>query len=111
MELDAIQAGFLSVKLKHLSKWNELRQANARLYNELLSGIEGVTIPFEPLWSKSVYHLYVIRTKQRDELQAFLTKNNIFTGLHYPVPLHLQTAYRMQGIRPRRLLGSRKSSY
>ncbi len=95
--LDAIQAGFLSVKLKHLSKWNDLRQTNARRYNELLAGIEGVTIPFEPLWSKGVYHLYVIRTKQRDELQASLAKNNIFTGLHYPVPLHLQKAYLIKG--------------
>ncbi len=95
--LDAIQAGVLSVKLKQLAKWNELRQANARRYNELLSGIDGVTIPYEPSWSKGVYHLYVIRTKQRDELQAFLAKNNIFTGLHYPVPLHLQKAYVLRG--------------
>ena len=95
--LDAIQAGFLSVKLKQLTKWNLLRQTNARRYNELLSGIDGVTIPYEPSWSKGVYHLYVIRIKQRDELQAFLAKNNIFTGLHYPVPLHLQKAYVLRG--------------
>ena len=96
--LDAMQAGFLSVKLKKLSKWNELRQTNARKYNELLSGIDGVTTPYEPEWCKAVYHLYVIRTKQRDELQAFLAKNNIFTGLHYPVPLHLQKAYLHMGL-------------
>ena len=95
--LDAMQAGFLSVKLKQLSKWNELRQTNARRYNELLSGIDGVTTPYEPSWSKAVYHLYVIRTKQRDELQALLAKNDIFTGLHYPVPLHLQKAYLHMG--------------
>jgi dTDP-4-amino-4,6-dideoxygalactose transaminase len=97
--LDAIQAGFLSVKLRRLAGWNEQRRQNAKKYGELLSGIEGLIAPFEPSWSKSVYHLYVVRTKTRDELQSFLTKNNIFTGLHYPVPLHLQKAYLNLGYR------------
>jgi dTDP-4-amino-4,6-dideoxygalactose transaminase len=97
--LDAIQAGFLSVKLRRLAGWNEQRRQNAKKYGELLSGIEGLIAPFEPSWSKSVYHLYVVRTKKRNELQSFLTKNNIFTGLHYPVPLHLQKAYLNLGYR------------
>lgn len=95
--LDAIQAGFLTVKLRYLSKWNQQRKENAQRYNELLSKIDGITIPFEPSWAKAVYHLYVIRTVKRNELQSFLSENNIFTGLHYPVPLHLQKAYSRLG--------------
>lgn len=91
--LDAIQAGILQVKLRHLSGWNEERRANAFRYNKFLQQMEGIITPYEPEWSKSVYHLYVIRTKNRDELQSFLSKNNIASGLHYPVPLHLQKAY------------------
>ena len=91
--LDAIQAGILSVKLKHLADWNEQRRACARRYNELLAGVDGVTIPFEPEWSRAVYHLYVIRTKDRDRLQQDLASGGIFTALHYPIPLHLQKAY------------------
>ena len=91
--LDAIQAGILSIKLRHLQKWNEKRRTSAYQYNDLLKQIDGIISPYEPEWSKAVYHLYVIRTQKRDELQEFLLKNNIFTGLHYPVPLHLQKAY------------------
>ena len=95
--LDAIQAGILSIKLRHLQKWNEKRRTSAYQYNDLLKQIDGIILPYEPEWSKAVYHLYVIRTQKRDELQEFLLKNNIFTGLHYPVPLHLQKAY--EGLR------------
>ena len=91
--LDAIQAAILHIKLRHLSDWNEKRKKNALRYNELLSEIDGIIIPHEPQWSRAVYHLYVIRTRRRDLLQEFLSKMNIFTGLHYPVPLHLQKAY------------------
>jgi len=111
--LDAIQAGILRIKLKHLPNWNEKRRRNASLYSELLtrnseplpaiaSAQEGATcnvvIPFEPSWSKSVYHLYIIRTQKRDELQKFLLDNGINTGLHYPIPLHLQNAYQRAGL-------------
>lgn len=97
--LDAIQAGFLSVKLKHLPAWTEARRAAARRYNDLLNGIDGVIAPFEDERSKAVYHLYVIRTKNRDEMQNYLSSKGIFTGLHYPVPLHLQNAYSGNGFR------------
>jgi dTDP-4-amino-4,6-dideoxygalactose transaminase len=91
--LDAIQAGFLQIKLKHLHSWNEQRRKHASLYTELLKDIEGVTTPVEPEWCRGVYHLYVIRAKERDALQKFLLERNIVTGLHYPIPLHLQQAY------------------
>jgi dTDP-4-amino-4,6-dideoxygalactose transaminase len=91
--LDAIQAGILRIKLQHLPAWNEERQRIAQRYNELLASIDNVIVPYEPEWSRAVYHLYVIRTQQRDALQSFLSQKNISTGLHYPVPLHQQKAY------------------
>ena len=91
--LDAIQAGFLQIKLRRLPAWNEQRRKLADRYSRLLQDIEGITTPYEPEWSRGVYHLYVIRTRERDPLQRFLLERNIVTGLHYPVPLHLQEAY------------------
>jgi dTDP-4-amino-4,6-dideoxygalactose transaminase len=91
--LDAVQAGILRVKLRHLGSWNEDRRQIAIQYNQLLCGLDGITLPYEPEWSNAVYHLYVIRTEQRDALQAFLAQQGITTGLHYPIPLHLQKAY------------------
>ncbi len=97
--LDAIQAGILLKKLKHLSEGNEKRRQSASLYNKLLNEVDGVITPYEPDWSRSVYHLYVIRVRNRDELQKDLSGNNIATGLHYPLPLHLQEAYECLGYR------------
>jgi dTDP-4-amino-4,6-dideoxygalactose transaminase len=95
--LDAIQAGILDVKLGHLTSWNKSRQAAADIYRELFSsGLEGV-IPFVPSWSEPVYHLYVIRTQNRDGLQAHLASANIDTGIHYPIPLHVQAAFSSLG--------------
>lgn len=91
--LDAIQAGILQAKLVHLAKWNALRRERADEYNRLLAGNEVVTCPYEPSWSRAVYHLYVIRTDDRDGLMSYLTTSGIGTGIHYPVPLHLQKAY------------------
>jgi dTDP-4-amino-4,6-dideoxygalactose transaminase len=91
--LDAIQAGFLSVKLSHLDRWNEQRREHAHYYNYLFANFGGVVTPHEPKWAKSVYHLYVIRVARRNELQKHLSENGIGTALHYPVPLHLQKAY------------------
>jgi dTDP-4-amino-4,6-dideoxygalactose transaminase len=92
--LDAIQAGILRVKLRHLADWNEKRRAAAARYNELFAGLEGRAIPpFEPPWSKAVYHLYVVRVQNRDGLMKRLGAAGIGTGIHYPVPLHLQEAY------------------
>ena len=91
--LDAIQAGVLRIKLKRLNDWNQSRRENAALYNELLSHIDGITLPFQPDFARSVYHLYVILVDDRDGLQRFLGDKGIATGLHYPLPLHLQKAY------------------
>lgn len=95
--LDAIQAGVLRIKLKRLAAWNESRWQNVQYYNELLSCINGVTIPVEADFAKAVYHLYVILVDDRDGLQKFLGEKGIGTGLHYPVPLHLQKAYAQMG--------------
>ncbi|MGA3293439.1 MAG: DegT/DnrJ/EryC1/StrS family aminotransferase [Candidatus Acidiferrales bacterium] len=91
--LDAIQAGFLSVKLRHLAEWNHKRQEAARRYDELFASVDGVTTPFRPDWSRHVYHLYVIRVQDRDGLQKHLAESKVDTGIHYPIPLHLQNAY------------------
>jgi dTDP-4-amino-4,6-dideoxygalactose transaminase len=92
--LDAIQAAFLRVKLRRLDEWTSQRRAAAARYTEQLSSIPGVTVPFEPERSKAVYHLYVIRTANRDGLANHLKSEGIATGLHYPLPLHAQNCYR-----------------
>lgn len=97
--LDAIQAGVLRIKLKKLENWNRSRMENAAYYNELLSEIPGVTIPVEADFAMSVYHLYVILIDDRDRLQQFLGDKGIATGLHYPMPLHLQKAYEHLGFK------------
>ena len=98
--LDAIQAGVLRVKLRHLAKWNERRRELAQEYGELFAGTEGVILPSAPDWSRPVYHLYVIRVADRDRLQQDLTAAGIGTGIHYPVPLHLTKAYEALPFRP-----------
>ena len=93
--LDAIQAGILHVKLGHLAKWNTQRRERAAQYNRLLAGAKPlVVLPFEPSWSRAVYHLYVVRTDNREGMMNHLAKAGIGTGIHYPVPLHSQNAYR-----------------
>jgi dTDP-4-amino-4,6-dideoxygalactose transaminase len=91
--LDSMQAGFLHVKLTYLAKWNAERRERAAVYNRLLSGENAVTRPHEPNWSRAVFHLYVVRTEDRDGLMAHLKTAGIGTGIHYPIPLHLQKAY------------------
>ena len=91
--LDSIQAGLLHVKLGHLAKWNAQRRDHAAEYDRLLAGNDAVVCPYEPSWSRAVYHLYVIRTKNRDGLMSHLKEAGIGTAIHYPVPLHLQKAY------------------
>src|SRR5271165_800863 len=95
--LDAIQAGILSVKLGHLATWNSQRRDNAENYRQLLSSADGLILPFEPLLSKAVYHLYVVRVQDRREMQKSLAADGIGTGIHYPIPLHLQKAYESLG--------------
>ncbi len=93
--LDSIQAGFLSVKLRHLSTWNEMRRAAAARYRELFSEMNGekVRLPYEPDGSRCVYHLFVVRVEDRDEAIRHLASAGVGTGIHYPIPLHLQKAY------------------
>jgi len=91
--LDAIQAAFLRVKLQHLDMWNSQRRSAAAAYGELLSGIPSVIAPFEPDHSRAAYHLYVVRTADRDAFAKHLSSQGIATGLHYPLPLHLQNCY------------------
>lgn len=91
--VDAIQAGLLHVKLAHLERWNRQRRDRAAEYNRLLGTNEALILPHEPNWSRAVYHLYVIRTKDRDGMMNHLKNAGIGTGIHYPVPLHLQKAY------------------
>jgi dTDP-4-amino-4,6-dideoxygalactose transaminase len=92
--LDEIQAAILRVKLKYLDIWNEKRRKNAKLYNELLSDVSDmVHLPVEAKGRKHVYHLYVIRTSQREKLREFLSLNGISTGIHYPIPVHKEPSY------------------
>jgi dTDP-4-amino-4,6-dideoxygalactose transaminase/acetyltransferase-like isoleucine patch superfamily enzyme len=91
--MDAIQAGLLSVKLPHLEAWNSQRRTRAAEYNRLLSENESVTLPHPSPESRAVFHLYVIRTKDRDGMIDHLKSAGIGTGVHYPIPLHLQKAY------------------
>jgi dTDP-4-amino-4,6-dideoxygalactose transaminase len=92
--LDAIQAGLLHAKLDHLAKWNAQRRERAAEYNRLFEATDGALVPpYEPSWSRAVYHLYVVRTEDREGLMDHLKRAGIGTGIHYPIPLHLQKAY------------------
>ncbi len=93
--LDAIQAGILQAKLKYLPEWTEMRRAAASRYRELFCAIgsDKVSVPYEPEWAKCVYHLFVVRVETRDELIKQFASAGIGTGIHYPIPLHLQSAY------------------
>jgi len=90
---DALQAAALRVKLKHLSAWNEARRNNAQCYFELLQDSDGIMLPKINENCLSVFHLFVIQVKKRDIVQESLVQKGISTGLHYPIPLHLQKAY------------------
>ncbi len=112
--LDAMQAGLLQIKLRKLPEWNEKRRRNAALYSQLLaagsrvSGVGGsenldpsssVLAPYVPDWARPVFHLYIARVQRREELQKYLNEKGIGTGLHYPIPLHLQNAYAGNGFK------------
>lgn len=92
--LDTFQAAVLNVKLKYLDGWNQARAKWAALYNELLADIPELTLPTIGPDRSHVFHLYVLQTARRDELLAFLQEQGIFAGIHYPIPLHLQPAFR-----------------
>ncbi|MBS0656738.1 MAG: DegT/DnrJ/EryC1/StrS family aminotransferase [Verrucomicrobia bacterium] len=96
--LDTVQAAILRVKLPHLARWNEQRRAAAALYTELLAGTR-LVLPKVAPWAEPVWHLYVVQTDDRAGLQAALDAEGIQHGIHYPVPVHLQEAYRDLGHR------------
>ena len=96
--LDSIQAGILRVKLRQLTKWNQQRRKSAAIYDELLAPLREIVLPpYRSPSAKSVFHLYVARTPFRDGLQKHLTEAGIGTGIHYPIPVHLQAAYASMG--------------
>jgi len=91
--LDELQAAALRVKLAYLEKWNESRRELAKKFDGLLQGLP-IALPQQAAWGKHIFHLYVIRTPRRDQLCSFLAERGIQTIIHYPVPVHLQEAYR-----------------
>jgi len=96
--LDAIQAGFLAIKLRHVERWITERLRAASWYREALEGVEGLILPSDDPGCHHVYHLFVVRTPHRDGLRRYLADNGVETMVHYPVPPHLQEAYRGLGI-------------
>ena len=94
--LDTLQAAVLRVKLKHLDAWNAARRQHAKLYRELLAH-SPVVLPVEASCAEAVYHLYVIRVEDRDGLRVYLQDRGVATGIHYPIPIHLQPSYRALG--------------
>lgn len=95
--LDSIQAGFLRAKLTHLPRWTQLRREAASRYRELLAGEAAIGLPYEPDWSRAVYHLFVVQVEERAEVMKQLAEAGIGTAIHYPIPLHLQKAYASLG--------------
>src|SRR5207302_9110161 len=96
--MEGFQGAVLRVKLRHLERWTEARRAIVSLYNELLAD-SVVETPTEMPWGRHVYHVYTLRVDDRDVLQAALQAEGIQTGIHYPVPAHLQPAYADLGYR------------
>ncbi|GAA1789620.1 DegT/DnrJ/EryC1/StrS family aminotransferase [Luedemannella flava] len=96
--LDTLQAAVLHAKLPGLAWANERRRALAARYNSLLTGVGDLVVPIEPPGRRGIYHLYVLRTRHRDALLAFLRERGIGAGVHYPVPIHRQPAYAHLGV-------------
>jgi dTDP-4-amino-4,6-dideoxygalactose transaminase len=94
--IDTLQAAILRVKLAHLEEWNEARRRYVATYRELLNNLD-LVLPYEPEHVRAVYHLFVVRLQERDALREHLRERGISTGIHYPIPLHLQPAYRHLG--------------
>ena len=90
--MEGIQGAILRVKLRHLDAWTEARRQHAAYYNELLADID-VQTPVEMPYARHVYHVYAVRTPKRDLLQEALQAQGIQTGIHYPIPVHLQKGY------------------
>ncbi|MBI3979514.1 MAG: DegT/DnrJ/EryC1/StrS family aminotransferase [Chloroflexi bacterium] len=98
--LDGLQAAILSAKLRHLDGWNARRRAHAAAYDRLLAGTPGLETPAVAPDVEPIYHLYVVESDRRDVLAERLAAKGIATGIHYPMPLHLQPAYRHLGLPP-----------
>lgn len=96
--LDPLQAAFLRVKLQHLDKWNNRRREIANHYLTELKGIPTLTLPAIPDWADPAWHVFVVRHPRRDAMQSYLTQKGIGTLIHYPLPPHLQEAYRELGV-------------
>ncbi|NSW52431.1 MAG: DegT/DnrJ/EryC1/StrS family aminotransferase [Anaerolineae bacterium] len=95
--LDSIQAAVLDVKLKYLDRWNAARRQHAGEYMAALADVEGIILPHVPNEVEPVWHIFAVRVKQRDALMAYLEEHGISTGIHYPIPIHLQPAYENLG--------------
>jgi dTDP-4-amino-4,6-dideoxygalactose transaminase len=90
--MEGLQGAILRVKLRHLDQWTEARRAAADKYNRLLADC-GIKLPTEMPWARHVYHVYTLRTEERDALQGALQAEGIQTAVHYALPAHLQPAY------------------
>jgi len=96
MRMSGIQAAILDLKLKYLDGWNKQRRNIAKIYQDNINNSK-IKMQFQPEWAESNYHLFVITTDKRDKLMNYLSDNNIYCGLHYPVPCHLQKAFKYLG--------------
>lgn len=94
--LDELQAAILNVKFKYIEPWNEARNHKAKIYDDLLRETNLVT-PTEAVKNKHIYHMYVVQSYERDKIISFLKENDIFTGVYYPLPVHLQQVYEYLG--------------
>lgn len=106
--MDGIQGAVLSVKLKHLPAWNLARREKAEVYNNLLSGIDGLLLPLDADDAIHVYQIYAIRTLRRYALMRYLADNDIYCGIHYPVPICLQVSYSDSGVKNSRIKVSKR---
>jgi dTDP-4-amino-4,6-dideoxygalactose transaminase len=97
--MDGIQAAVLRIKLRHLERSNQLRRSHASYYKHAFEGMEEIVVPECAPGARHVYHVYAIRVKARDQMIRLLLEEGIATGVHYPVPIHLQEAYRFLGYR------------
>jgi len=98
--MEGFQGAILEVKLKYLNAWNNARRHHAQLYHQLLQQIPNVIVPREAEYARHIYHVYAIRVPEREALMKFLAEKEVQTGIHYPIPIHLQPAYQFLGLRP-----------
>lgn len=97
--MDGFQGAVLKVKLPHLPKWNDLRRSHAAAYTKGLEGVRGLITPQEQSYAKHIYHIYAVRVKEREKFMAALNEAGVSSGIHYPIPVHLQKAYESLGLK------------